>query len=87
MATSPASETDPATAATADGLTISGQRSAIEGSPRYLRMERGQGRFTRTFVFGGPVVSRDIQASFEHGILSIRVTKSSPAQERRIAIS
>jgi HSP20 family protein len=76
---------DFAITATADGLTLSGQRAPVEGTTRYLRMERGQGRFTRSFVFGEPVSANDIRASFDEGVLTVTVPKHAP-QKRRISI-
>jgi HSP20 family protein len=73
--------------ATSDGLVLSGQRPAPNPPPdRYLRMERGQGRFVRAFSFGEPIDVGAIKASFDRGLLGITVPKLNAPVDRRIAI-
>jgi HSP20 family protein len=73
--------------ASADGLVIAGQRPMISPAPqRYLRMERGYGRFSRTIAFAEPIAAGEVQARFERGLLIVTVPKAGPATTRRIAI-
>lgn len=75
-------------AATPDSLTISGERPGATPLPeRYLRLERGQGRFARSFSFGQSINPDQITAGFERGLLTITVPKAKTRAEHRIPIS
>jgi HSP20 family protein len=67
-------------------LQLTGERPPVDPPPqRYLRMERGHGRFARTFTFGDPVKMSAVEAAFDRGLLRITVPKSNEG-DRRIAI-
>lgn len=71
-----------------DTLTISGERKnpqTAEGG-RWHRIERTRGRFFRTVRFGTPVDVEDVQASFDHGVLTVRVAKAEASKPRRIEV-
>jgi HSP20 family protein len=73
--------------ATQDGVVLSGERPAPAPPPqRFLRVERGYGRFSRAFNFAEPVDVNAIGAKFERGLLTITVPKAYPASEHRINI-
>jgi HSP20 family protein len=73
--------------AAADGLTLSGERPPMSPNPqRYFRMERGHGRFSRTFAFADAVQADGIRATFERGVLRITVPKLAARDTRRISI-
>ncbi|MGD9858298.1 MAG: Hsp20/alpha crystallin family protein [Vicinamibacterales bacterium] len=79
---------DFAISATQDSLTISGERPATTPPPqRYVRLERGQGRFSRSFSFGQSINAEQIAAVFERGVLTITVPKTTVRTEHRIPIS
>jgi HSP20 family protein len=73
--------------ATADTVTITGQRGAPDsssagssggyftGGGQFLHVERGQGAFTRRFKFPQPIAVGDISATFRDGLLAVRVRK------------
>lgn len=71
-------------------LTISGEKSEerTEGSEerRYHVWERRYGSFQRSFTLPRTVSADDISASFEHGVLTIRMPKAPEAKGRRIEI-
>lgn len=78
---------DFAVAATPATLTLSGRRPArpIAGS-QYLRVERGQGEFSRTFTFPDPLDTSRISADFRDGLLTITIPRRVPDANRRIEI-
>jgi HSP20 family protein len=73
-------------------LTLSGERKweVEEGkaSNRQLhRVERGYGRFSRSFALPRSVDSDKVKARFDNGVLQITVPKAEGARPRRIQIS
>jgi HSP20 family protein len=72
-----------------DVLTIKGQFNAEdkteEGS--YLRHERRSGSFYRQVALPSAVKSDAAEATFEHGVLKLRLPKAEEAKERKIAVS
>ncbi|HEY3382357.1 MAG TPA: Hsp20/alpha crystallin family protein [Vicinamibacterales bacterium] len=57
-------------------LTLRGERPARDiPSPRFERVERGHGRFARTFVLPHAVNVASISADLDNGILTITVPK------------
>lgn len=71
-------------------LTISGEKKEQheEGdrNGRYHLMERRWGRFSRSFALPRRVDQEKVQASFEDGILTVRVPKTEDSRRRRIEI-
>ncbi len=73
--------------AVADGLVLTGERrNTTPAAQRYLRLERGHGRFSRAFNFGQAVDASAIVATFERGLLMITVPKAAVPADRRITI-
>ena len=70
-------------------LTISGQREAeTEASvDNYHRIERRYGRFTRSFRLPTVVSEDQVHATYEVGLLTIRLPKADSAKTRRIEIA
>ena len=70
-------------------LTIRGEkreeRTEGEGG-KYHLAERRYGTFARSFVLPRDVDADRIEASFEHGVLTVRIPKSERAQRRRIQV-
>jgi HSP20 family protein len=84
---------DPATVdLTLDGgiLTLSGQRplpvrkDSEEAQGR--RVERGHGQFYRRFVLPDSVDSEKVNATGNHGVLTVTIPKQAKAMPRRIQI-
>jgi HSP20 family protein len=71
-------------------LTVVGEKQERrdEGEEKHTwhLMERRYGRFTRSFMLPRDVDQDAIQASFEHGVLTITIPKSEKARRRRIEI-
>jgi len=72
-------------------LTISGKRS-LPATPEDEQMinrraERGQGQFHRRFILPDTVDAENVEASNQHGVLSITIPKQAKAQPRRIKVA
>jgi HSP20 family protein len=71
-------------------LTVAGEKKEerTEGDERgtWHLAERRYGRFTRSFVLPRDVEADKIEASYEHGLLRIRIPKAERARRRRIEI-
>ena len=69
-------------------LTISGERrqERREEHASFIRMERGYGSFSRTLTLPKGIDPDTIEASFEHGVLELRVPKPAKAEPHRITI-
>lgn len=69
-------------------LTLRGERrfrdSVEEG--RFYRLERAYGGFQRSLTLPQGVRSDDISASFEHGVLTVRIPKAEEVKPRKIAV-
>ncbi len=73
--------------ATPATVTLSGQRPTPDApGDQYLRMERGQGPFWRTFEFSEAIDPTGIAAAFDRGLLTVTIPKASPAGSRRIDV-
>ncbi len=71
-----------------DLLTITGRREHMEESrgETELWKEREVGKFVRTMRLPAPVVEADINATYEDGVLNIRLPKVAKAIESKISI-
>ena len=69
-------------------LTVRGERHAGQGANevRYHRQERPFGQFMRSFTLPTAVDRDAIAASYDAGVLTVRVPKLEDARPRRIAI-
>jgi len=72
-------------------LTLRGEKKEerSEGGgeqDRYHIWERRFGSFQRSFTLPRTVRSEDIEASFDEGVLTVRLPKSSEAKSRKIAV-
>jgi HSP20 family protein len=70
-------------------LTIKGERRFAEKveEDRYYRVERRFGSFQRSLALPQGVKADDIQASYEDGILEVRVPKAEEEQPRKITVT
>lgn len=70
-------------------LTVSGERKAEheEKSEGYHRVERSFGRFSRSLGLPRDVQPDDVKASFENGVLEVKVPKPEERKPTRIEIA
>lgn len=72
-----------------DTLTISGEKPGTNGDIKpdaYHRAERAAGRFTRTFSLPAEVDPDKVEATYRHGILSVKLPKAEQAKPKQIDI-
>ncbi|WP_420454869.1 Hsp20/alpha crystallin family protein [Rubrivirga sp.] len=69
-------------------LKISGERrhQSEHSDGRVHRVERAHGRFFRSFALGNDVDPELIGASYDDGVLDVRIGKSAAKQPRRIEV-
>lgn len=69
-------------------LKISGERAMQhdDENGQYHRIERAYGRFFRSFTFGPNADADNISATFDEGVLTIRVGKAEERKPRRIEV-
>jgi HSP20 family protein len=73
--------------AAADSLTLRGVRYTRETCcDAYLRLERSEGAFHRTFTFQDPIDPGAVAASYEDGVLRLDLPKAGMAGSRKIEI-
>lgn len=70
-------------------LTVSGSRQAEHDEERkgYHRVERVYGEFSRSLTVPEGVDAERIEASYDRGVLEVRVPKPEEAKPRKVAIS
>jgi HSP20 family protein len=70
-------------------LTVSGERKTTheDTSEGYLRVERASGAFRRSLTLPKGVDPESVTASFDRGVLEVRIPKPEERKPRRIAIN
>src|SRR5436309_13491537 len=70
-------------------LTVSGERKAEheERKEGYYRVERASGNFSRSLTLPEGIDPEKVQASFEHGVLEVRIPKPGQRKPRKVTIS
>jgi HSP20 family protein len=70
-------------------LTVSGERKAEreESKEGYYRVERSSGSFSRSLTLPEGVDPESVEASFENGVLEVRIPKPEQRKARKVAIS
>ena len=74
---------------TGDTLTLRGERKFEDTSRRndYVRVERSYGSFQRSFTIGIPIQSDKVSASYDAGVLTVRLPKSEAVTPKKVAVS
>ena len=69
-------------------LTIRGERKfeKEEKEENFRRVERQYGSFTRSFTLPSSVETENIQASYDKGVLEIRLAKKAEAKPKQIKV-
>jgi HSP20 family protein len=70
-------------------LTVSGERKAehTESNEGYHRVERAFGSFSRSLTLPEGVDAEQVRATFDRGVLEVRVPKPEQRKPRRVEIS
>jgi HSP20 family protein len=70
-------------------LTASGERKfeKEEWEENFRRVERRYGSFIRSFTLPNTVDTENIQANYDHGVLTIRLAKRAEAKPKQIKVS
>src|SRR6266513_1141119 len=70
-------------------LTLSGERKAEHEDKRegYVRVERAYGSFRRSLTLPEGVDADAVSASFDNGVLEVRIPKPEERKPRKVAIS
>ncbi len=70
-------------------LTVSGERKfeKEEKEENFRRVERRYGSFTRSFTLPNTVNTEDINASYDNGVLNIRLAKRAEAKPKQIKVN
>jgi HSP20 family protein len=73
---------------TGDALSISGERKQIEmpEGARYHRRERSFGTFSRTVQLPFMIDPSNVEASFENGVLQIRLPRAEADKPKKIQV-
>ena len=70
-----------------DTVSISGEfKHEVEDDETFLRSERPNGKFHRSFRFATKLVADNAEAKLENGILSLHVPKVPEAQPKNIKV-
>ena len=70
-----------------DVMTIAGERKADETiKADYHLCERHVGKFSRSLRFNTPVNSDNIEATYQHGVLTLNIPKAEAVKPKKIAI-
>lgn len=69
-----------------DVLTLRGEFPDALENVEYLMRERRHGRFSRSLSFNVPVNPDAIEASFEHGVLTVTVPKAEEVKPKTIKV-
>lgn len=72
-----------------DKLTVTGDREGFvkQNGEKALILERQNGHFQRTFTLPETVASDKIEASYQDGVLTIRVPKAEKTRPQKIEVS
>lgn len=68
-------------------VTVKAERPARDGDTDWLAAERPRGVFSRQLVLGDNLDTEHIEASYDAGVLTLRIPVAEQAKPRKIAIS
>ena len=68
-------------------VTVRAERAGLDGDREMLAAERPRGVFNRQLVLGENLDTENIQASYDTGVLRLRIPVAEKAKPRKIAIT
>ena len=68
-------------------LTVKAERPALNGDRELIAAERQRGVFSRQLILGDNLDTENVGASFEGGVLTVRIPVAEQAKPRKIQIS
>lgn len=68
-------------------LTVNAERPAISGEQEMVAAERPRGVFSRQLILGDNLDVDNVVASYEAGVLTLRIPVAEKAKPRKISIS
>ena len=68
-------------------VTVRAERPALDGDKEMLAAERPRGVFSRQLVLGENLDTENIEASYDTGVLTLRIPVAERAKPRKIAIT
>jgi len=68
-------------------LTVKAERPSLDGDRDMIAAERQRGVFSRQLILGDTLDTENVGASFEAGVLTVRIPVAEQAKPRKIQIS
>ena len=68
-------------------VTVRAERAALDGKLEMLAAERPRGVFSRQLVLGENLDTENIHASYDNGVLTLRIPVAEKAKPRKISIT
>ena len=68
-------------------LTVKAERPGLNGDTELIAAERPRGVFSRQLILGDNLDTEHVQASYNAGVLSLRIPVAERAKPRKIAIN
>ena len=66
---------------------IRGERASHVPCEQYHRVERGHGRFSRSFILPEPIDTESVTADLKDGLLTVTIPKARGRGSRRVEVS
>ena len=68
-------------------VTVKAERGALDGNKEILAAERPRGVFSRQLVLGENLDTEKIEATYDAGVLTLKVPVAEQAKARKIAVT
>lgn len=68
-------------------LTVKAERKPLQGNRELLAAERPRGVFSRQLILGDTLDTEQVQASYDGGVLALRIPVAEKAKPRKIQIA
>jgi HSP20 family protein len=66
---------------------VKAERPSLDGETELIAAERPRGVFSRQLILGDNLDTEKIAASYDHGVLALRIPVAEKAKPRKITIS